>query len=692
MVNIFGVYKPLLRWLMKLVVMRPQTVEIKPGTVMNFWVPNETPNKSKNSNNNKAVVFIHGFAADGIITWQSQVLALARKYKVYVPDLLFFGGSITDRSERSPEFQAECVAKGLKKPSVERCTLVGLSYGGMVGFKMAEMYPDLVESMVLTCSAMALTKSISDAALERIGFKSWSDYTLPDSVQGVKILFDIATFKLPFSGIRDSYGRTQSDSLSPKAPHVHESFLQHPVTTAPFDHHPHGGDTKVDNSQTSITTNLNFVEDQTQSLNARIKSSNEVIDFIPNITPSVSQFSTFKSHINEIDVALKKFEGNNTPLSVTSQTEFTLPIIVDSGGDISRKDSDSINDSDEKDLLEEIPSGDSDPSMGPLVPLYHRVMEDSSTANGEDWISRLPDSILCHILSFLSPKEAIGTSILSKRWENPWTSVPSLYFCDTFMTDCGQLPWCLLTCKTLVVLKIHGRFVLNFPTLICLPRLKFLYLNSVIYGDDASMQKLFSSCPVLEDLVIKRHDWDGVRIMNISVPSLKRLSIFSSSLRRIGNYEYKVVINTPNLEYLETDDYMYEDYSVNSSPSLVEACIQGTCVFGLLDGISQVKLLALSGDAMQSLHNIVPILPTFHNLTHLKLGIDDNVGWELLPNILQSSPNLKVLNFKEGLVKPFNKGTFQFSWNPPRCVPNCLLLHLKTIEIHNFLGTPDEKA
>lgn len=44
---------------------------------------------------------------------------------------------------------------------------------------------------------------------------------------------------------------------------------------------------------------------------------------------------------------------------------------------------------------------------------------------------------------------------------------------------------------------------------------------------------------------------------------------------------------------------MYEEYSVNSSPSLVEACIQGTCVFGLLDGISQVKLLALSGDAMQ---------------------------------------------------------------------------------------------
>ncbi|KAM3696488.1 hypothetical protein ACJW31_06G042400 [Castanea mollissima] len=197
MVNIFAVYKPLLRWLIKLVGMRPQTVEIEPGTVMNFWVPNETPNKSKNSNN-KAVVLIHGFGADGIITWQFQVLALARKFKVYVPDLVFFGGSITDRSERSPEFQAECVAKGLKKLGVERCSLVGLSYGGMVGFKMAEMYPDLVDSVVLSCSAMALTKSISDTALERIGFKSWSDYLLPDSVQGLKIFFDIATFKLPW--------------------------------------------------------------------------------------------------------------------------------------------------------------------------------------------------------------------------------------------------------------------------------------------------------------------------------------------------------------------------------------------------------------------------------------------------------------------------------------------------------------
>ncbi|KAG6761529.1 hypothetical protein POTOM_034755 [Populus tomentosa] len=193
-----AMYMSLLRVLLRLAGVRSQVVEIEPGTLVHFWAPAENPSKTKIHSQAKrkpAVVFLHGFGFNGISTWQFQMLALAKDYAIYVPDFLFFGGSVTDKTERSPAFQAECMAKGLKKLGVEKCTLVGLSYGGMVGFKMAEMYPDLVDSMVVTCSVMALTESITRSALERIGFSSWAEVLIPETFEGVKKIAELCTYK-----------------------------------------------------------------------------------------------------------------------------------------------------------------------------------------------------------------------------------------------------------------------------------------------------------------------------------------------------------------------------------------------------------------------------------------------------------------------------------------------------------------
>ncbi|GMJ07184.1 hypothetical protein HRI_004387600 [Hibiscus trionum] len=46
----------------------------------------------------------------------------------------------------------------------------------------------------------------------------------------------------------------------------------------------------------------------------------------------------------------------------------------------------------------------------------------------EDKITTLPDDILLTILSLLTFKEAVATSILSRRWRYLWTSLPSLHF------------------------------------------------------------------------------------------------------------------------------------------------------------------------------------------------------------------------------------------------------------------------
>lgn len=57
--------------------------------------------------------------------------------------------------------------------------------------------------------------------------------------------------------------------------------------------------------------------------------------------------------------------------------------------------------------------------------------------NTTDRISKLPDHVLHHILSFLPLKEAGRTSILSHRWRHVWLSMQGLKFYTDEFANCG---------------------------------------------------------------------------------------------------------------------------------------------------------------------------------------------------------------------------------------------------------------
>ena len=87
----------------------------------------------------------------------------------------------------------------------------------------------------------------------------------------------------------------------------------------------------------------------------------------------------------------------------------------------------------------------------------------ANPGNEEDRISKLPDSILVHTLSFLETKYAVGTSILSSRWKHLWASTPDLRF--YYSTRFGRDP-----------LKEHHRIsLMNFIDRLFL----FLDLSSI---------------------------------------------------------------------------------------------------------------------------------------------------------------------------------------------------------------------
>ncbi|KAM6546965.1 hypothetical protein CsatB_027701 [Cannabis sativa] len=68
-------------------------------------------------------------------------------------------------------------------------------------------------------------------------------------------------------------------------------------------------------------------------------------------------------------------------------------------------------------------------------PAKKRAKSSSSSSSSmvigdDDIISRLPDALIIHILSFLPTEHVVRTSILSKRWRFIWYSVPTLFFSE----------------------------------------------------------------------------------------------------------------------------------------------------------------------------------------------------------------------------------------------------------------------
>ncbi|KAL5714453.1 hypothetical protein ACHQM5_016416 [Ranunculus cassubicifolius] len=186
--------------LMKLAGLQQITVQLQPGTMLRLWAPSlKHPKKP-------VVVLLHGFAANGNLTWMLQVGALAKNYSVYVPDLLFFGGSFTDRSDRSPNIQADCLVECLGHLGVDKCVIVAFSYGGIVAFKMAEKYPEFIQALVISGFILNLTEPISDVNLDKLGVSSSAELLLPTSVQGLKDVFSLvihAKIWVPYCLYRD---------------------------------------------------------------------------------------------------------------------------------------------------------------------------------------------------------------------------------------------------------------------------------------------------------------------------------------------------------------------------------------------------------------------------------------------------------------------------------------------------------
>ncbi|XP_054784861.1 F-box/FBD/LRR-repeat protein At4g26340-like [Prosopis cineraria] len=201
-----------------------------------------------------------------------------------------------------------------------------------------------------------------------------------------------------------------------------------------------------------------------------------------------------------------------------------------------------------------------------------------------DEISKLPDSLLQHILSFLPTKEAIATSLVSKMWKPLWRSLSTLDLDDSifgssqhfvqfvdavlmfgdfrtikkfhllcrsysippkqikiwayaalklkveqleliFPFCCYSLPSSVFVCSTIKELKLEGLMV-DPLSRVNLPSLKIMHLQGVQFHGFKCVAMLLSGCPLLESLSLSLvgMDMHASVLAAVGIASLKHLS------------------------------------------------------------------------------------------------------------------------------------------------------------------------
>ena len=166
----------------------PCAIDLDDKTTIHFWVPNHR------RFDKPSLVMVHGYGGNPLWQFLYQVGPLSRRFNVYIPELLFFGKSYSNSLERSDLFQAKCLADGLKRMGVDRFSVYAISYGGFVAYRMADMFPDAVEKVVIVSSGIVYKDEQRREQLRRLG-RHPSEILVPKKPVDLRLLVSLSMYK-----------------------------------------------------------------------------------------------------------------------------------------------------------------------------------------------------------------------------------------------------------------------------------------------------------------------------------------------------------------------------------------------------------------------------------------------------------------------------------------------------------------
>lgn len=168
------------------------------------------------------VVLLHGFGASAVWQWHEQIAKLARHHRVIVPDMLWFGGSWSQRPDFSIDYQLEVVAALLDHLGIESADFVGISYGGIIAHELAALHPERVRKLVILDSpGRSYTANDHTQMLERFAVQDIGELLVPSTPEAVQTLLELGYHRPPKTPrwvhgqvLRAMYGQFREEKLA----------------------------------------------------------------------------------------------------------------------------------------------------------------------------------------------------------------------------------------------------------------------------------------------------------------------------------------------------------------------------------------------------------------------------------------------------------------------------------------------
>ncbi|KAM0953046.1 putative triacylglycerol lipase [Dioscorea sansibarensis] len=161
------------------------------AAIIHIWIPAERRHSLP------PLVLIHGFGANAKWQWDRQIGPLSRFFDLYIPDLIHFGGSRSEGKDFSVGFQSRCLAAALKQLGVYKYSVVGISYGGYVAYRLAaDAGLAVVDRVVIMTAGIGATAEETKALVEKEK-RDVSEILLPQKPEDLMALMRRSMYRPP---------------------------------------------------------------------------------------------------------------------------------------------------------------------------------------------------------------------------------------------------------------------------------------------------------------------------------------------------------------------------------------------------------------------------------------------------------------------------------------------------------------